>query len=58
VDPNRPSLFTAIEEQLGFQLKPRNAPVDVLVIDHVARPAGDEFEMPAPPPLPPPAPRK
>ncbi len=28
-----PSIFTAIEEQLGLKLEPRKAPVDILVID-------------------------
>jgi uncharacterized protein (TIGR03435 family) len=30
-----PSLFTALEEQLGLKLKTETAPVDVIVIDHV-----------------------
>jgi len=34
-DLARPSLFTAIREQVGFALEPRRTPVDVLVIDHV-----------------------
>jgi uncharacterized protein (TIGR03435 family) len=33
-----PSLFTAVQEQLGLKLEPTKAPVDVLVIDHVERP--------------------
>jgi bla regulator protein BlaR1 len=33
-----PSLFTAIEEQLGLRLEPNKGPVDVLVIDHVEKP--------------------
>ncbi len=38
-DPNRPSLATALEQQLGLKLEPHTAPVQVLVIDH--------FEIPS-----------
>ena len=34
-----PDLFTAIQEQLGLQLKSVKAPVDVLIIDRVERPS-------------------
>ena len=37
-DRNAPSLFTAIQEQLGLKLESTRAPVDVLVIDHVEAP--------------------
>jgi uncharacterized protein (TIGR03435 family) len=33
-----PSLFAAVQEQLGLKLESTKAPVDVLVIDHVDRP--------------------
>ena len=33
-----PSLYTAIQEQLGLKLDATKAPTDVMVIDHVERP--------------------
>ena len=38
-DPNGPSIFTAIQEQLGLKLESQKGPVDILVIDHVERPS-------------------
>jgi len=38
-DSSGPSIFTAIQEQLGLELKSERAPVSILVIDNVEQPS-------------------
>ena len=38
-DSTGPSLFTALQEQLGLKLKPTKGPVDILAIEHVEKPS-------------------
>ncbi len=38
---DKPSVFTAIQEQLGLRLVAERGPVDVVVIDHIERPMED-----------------
>ena len=40
-DANLPSIFTALQEQLGLRLDATRAPVDTLVVESVSRPTED-----------------
>jgi uncharacterized protein (TIGR03435 family) len=40
-DSSGPSLYTAVQEQLGLKLESTKGPVDVLIVDHVEQPTPD-----------------
>ncbi len=40
-DPDGPSIFKAVQDQLGLKLESSKGPVDLLVIDHVEKPTPD-----------------
>ena len=39
IDPNGPSLFAALQEQLGLKLEAERGPVEVLIINRLQQPA-------------------
>jgi len=39
--PDGPSIFTAVQEQLGLKLESGKAPVDAIVIDHIEKPSAN-----------------
>ncbi len=40
-DPSGPSIFTAVQEQLGLKLEASKGQVETLVIDHIEKPSGN-----------------
>ncbi len=40
-DPSGPSIFTALQEQLGLKLDSQKSPMAVLIIDHIEKPSAN-----------------
>jgi uncharacterized protein (TIGR03435 family) len=40
-DPNTPTIFAALQEQLGLRLESQRAPITVVIVDSVSLPTED-----------------